>query len=55
MLDAAGNVVLKKDGAAHQDGRAARTSDHLTWNNFANFARAFGDEDARRCRSPLSS
>ena len=34
--------------AAHQDGRAPRTSDHVHMDNLANFARAFGDEEVHK-------
>ena len=49
MLDAAGNVVLKKDGTPRTRTVVQRElQTTFTWNNFANFARAFGDEEVHK-------
>jgi multiple sugar transport system permease protein len=49
MLDAAGNVMLKKDGTPRTRTVVQRElQTTFTWNNFANFARAFGDEEVHK-------
>ena len=49
MLDAAGNVVLKRDGTPRTRTVVQRElQTTFTWNNFANFARAFGDEEVHK-------
>src|SRR5262245_63527711 len=49
MLDAAGNVLLKKDGTPRTRTVVKRElQTTFTWNNFANFTRAFGDEEVHK-------
>ena len=46
VVDDAGNVVLKRDGTPRTRTVVSRElQTTFTWNGFANFARAFGDEE----------
>ena len=49
VVDEAGNVVLKRDGAPRTRTVVKRElQTTFTWNNFASFVRAFGDEEVHK-------
>jgi multiple sugar transport system permease protein len=49
MVDAAGKVVMKRDGTPRTRTVVKRElQTTFTWNNFANFARAFRDEEVHK-------